>query len=476
MRQPGCAAAARWLFGDGPLMLFSSFAFIFGFLPVALGGYWLLARRTSPRLWYLLAASLAFYSYWDWRFTPLLAGSILFNWLAAELFFAFRHRGVLIAAIVANLACLALFKYLGFFEDIVAESTGWHPMLARLALPLGISFFTFHHIIYLADLLRGSAPRYRFRDYALYIALFPQILAGPLVRHREIVPQFSRSPLQPDWAERLARGVALFVIGLAKKLFLADALATHVDPVFARAAESGGAMLSCGDAWSGALAFTLQLYFDFSGYSDMAIGLALMLGFALPYNFAVPYRATSLREFWRRWHMTLSRFLRDYLYIPLGGSRQNLAGHLLALLATMVLGGLWHGAGWTFVIWGALHGFGLSIEVLWRRWLRSPPAAIGWALVIAFWIVSLVFFRASSLDAALRVLHAMAGQTVPGPLSGWRAIALAAAVAVIGPSSQNVVGRLRPWAWLAPVGGAATVAVLLKLADGPSYEFIYFHF
>ncbi len=454
-------------------MLFNSFAFIFGFLPPVLAGYWLLAGYEIGRLWFLFGASLVFYGYSDWRYLPLLIASIAVNWAAAELYFARRRRKVLVAAIAADLACLGVFKYLGFFEGIVADITGWQLPVLALALPLGISFFTFHHIIYLADLLRGPAPRYRLRDYALYIALFPQILAGPLVRHREIVPQFGLAPGRAGWDERLARGIALFVIGLAKKVVLADALSAVADPVFAQAAT---ASVTVGAAWTGALAFPLQIYFDFSGYSDMAIGLALMFGFALPYNFAVPYRATSLQDFWRRWHMTLTRFLRDYLYIPLGGNRQTLPRHVLAIAVTLVLGGLWHGAGWTFVIWGALHGMGLAAGVLWRRWMPALPALAGWVVLIAFLLVTWVFFRAPSLVAASRMLAAMGGWAPPAPLSSLRTIVFAGAVALIGRSSQDFAERLRPGRLVALVGAAATVAVLMKLGDGPSYEFIYFHF
>jgi alginate O-acetyltransferase complex protein AlgI len=455
-------------------MLFNGFEFIFGFLPLALGGYWLLARHALPRLWFLLAASLLFYSYWDWRFTPLLAVTIVVNWGAAEIFFAYRIRGVLIAAIVADLACLGLFKYLGFFESILADSIGWNPGIARLALPLGISFFTFHHIIYIADLLRGRAPRYSFRDYALYIALFPQILAGPLVRHREIIPQLGLAPARPGWEERLARGIALFIIGLAKKVFIADALAAQIDPAYTHAVS--GAM-PAGEAWIATAGFALQIYFDFSGYSDMAIGLALMFGFQLPYNFDVPYRSTSLHELWRRWHMTLMRFLRDYLFIPLAGRRPTETRHLLALLATMVLVGLWHGAGWTFILWGTLHGIGLSVEVIWRRRLPPLPPVLGCACVLAFWVLTAPFFRAPTFDAALNVLAAAVGYAASPVLPlGWRTMLLAAMIAMIGPSSQAVAERLKPWGWLAPVGAAATFAILLRLGNSPSYEFIYFQF
>jgi alginate O-acetyltransferase complex protein AlgI len=454
-------------------MLFNSFPFIFGFLPLTLAGYWLLAERENARLWFLLVASVAFYGYWDWRFAPLLMASILVNWIAVQGFFITGRTTILGGAIAANLLCLAAFKYLGFFAGIVNEATGWQVRVAQLALPLGISFFTFHHIIYLADLCWSRAPRYSLRDYALYIALFPQILAGPLVRHSEIVHQFALLPRREGWEMRICSGAALFVIGLSKKIFLADALASHADPIFAKA---GHAALTTGEAWTAACAFPFQIYFDFSGYSDMAIGLALMLGLVLPFNFDVPYRAASVRDFWRRWHMTLSRFLRDYLYIPLGGSRRGLRREVAALLVTMTLGGLWHGAGWTFVIWGGLHGAGLAMGALWRRWLRPMPSPVGRALLMMFLLVTWIFFRAPSLGAAGEILSAMAGHAPAGPPSGVRTIAVAAAIALLGPSSQVVVERLRPYRWLAPVAAMATLAVLLKLGDGPAYEFIYFRF
>jgi len=406
-------------------VLFNSFPFILGFLPPTLAGYWLLRNHDAARLWFLLGASLVFYAYWDWRFAPLLMASIVVNWLAAEMFFRMRHRGFLLAAIVVDLLCLALFKYLGFFAEIAAETTGWRGEVLHLALPLGISFFTFHHIIYLADLLRGRAPRYSFRDYALYIALFPQILAGPLVRHSELVFQFALRPMRDGWERRLAQGIALFLIGLGKKIFIADALAATADPIFARSAVPG---LSVGDAWSAALAFPFQIYFDF------------------------------------------------YLYIPLGGNRHGLPRQVMALLCTMVLGGLWHGAGWTFVIWGALHGLGLAMGVLWRRWLPSMPAPLGWALLMLFLLGSWVLFRSPSLAAAGHIFAAMAGEGAAGPVQGLRTLVIASALAFLGPTSQSVVERIKPYPWLAPVAALATLLAFLQLGNGPAYEFIYFRF
>ncbi len=454
-------------------MLFNSLPFILGFLPPVLLGYWLLARKDTARLYFLLGASLVFYGYWDWRFEPLLLGSILFNWLFAEAYFRVGWKSLLVTAIALNLASLGVFKYLGFFAGAVALATGWRCDFPAILLPIGISFFTFHNVIYLADLHGGRAPRYCLRDYGLYIALFPQILAGPLVRYYEIVPQFRLSPLRAGWEVRCAQGLALFIMGLGKKVMLADALAALADPAFAASAER---MLGVGEAWTAALAFPLQIYFDFSGYSDMAIGLGLMLGFGLPVNFNAPYRADGLRDFWRRWHMTLSRFLRDYLYIPLGGNRHGLARQVAALLVTMTLGGLWHGAGWSFVVWGTLHGLGLAAGVTWRRWLPPLPRPIGWAMLMVFLLVTWVFFRAPSLGAAWHLLGALVAGGAPAAPAGGEVIAVAAAVALIGPTSQDIAERLRPWRWLAPAAAFATLLLLFKLGDGPAYEFIYFRF
>jgi alginate O-acetyltransferase complex protein AlgI len=454
-------------------MLFNSLPFVFGFLPPVLLGYWLLAQHDGARLYFLLAVSLLFYGYWDWRFEFLLLGSIAVNWLFAEAYFRWRRRSLIVAAIALNLVSLAAFKYLGFFASILAEASGWRIPVPAVLLPIGISFFTFHNIIYLADLYGGRAPRYRLRDYGLYIALFPQILAGPLVRYYEIVPQFALPPLREGWERRLVQGICLFLIGLGKKLLFADALASHADPVFAAA---GHRALTMGEAWTGALSFPLQIYFDFSGYSDMAIGLALMLGFSLPLNFDAPYRTVSLREFWRRWHMTLSRFLRDYLYIPLGGNRHGLARQLAALFVTMSLGGLWHGAGWTFVAWGTLHGIGLAAGVLWRRRLPAIPKPISWVLLMAFLFFTWVVFRAPTLTAAWHLAAALLTGPAPAIPADLRTVAIAAAFALLGPTSQEIADRLRPRAWLAPAAAVATLVLLFLLNNGPAYQFIYFRF
>jgi alginate O-acetyltransferase complex protein AlgI len=457
-------------------MLFNSFAFLLGFLPLALALHWLVERFAPAwRLPLLTALSFTFYGWWDWRFIPLLAFSILLNWLIAEAFFKTKRRALITLAIAINLAILALFKYFNFFADLAAMIPGLPTAKLDLALPLGISFFTFHHVMYLTDLRRGEAPRYDLVRYALYIAFFPQVLAGPLVRWREIMHQLDERPyLRPDAAERIARGIMLLTLGLAKKVLLGDPLAEYANPVFAAAAA--GKVLSLAEAWQGTLAFTFQIYFDFSGYTDMALGLALLFGIVLPQNFDTPYRAVSLQDFWRRWHMTLSRFLRDYLYIALGGSKHGLPRQIWALFATMALGGLWHGAGLTFVAWGAAHGLALIAALLWRRAGWPMPAPLGWFLTFLFVTLCWVLFRATNFEAALAIYKGLFGLAPLGTGFKWRALLPAAAFAIIGPTAWALVHKLPPARWLAVVAGVLFVLILFKIGEDANYEFIYFQF
>ena len=456
-------------------MLFNSFVFLFGFLPLVLAGWFALARHEAARLWFLLGASVVFYGWWDVAFVPLLLASVGVNWLLAVWYDRTRRHGLFVLAIAGNLAVLGAFKYVAFFSGVMADLTGLEVRAPQWVLPLGISFFTFHHIIYWVDLKRRAAPLYALRDYALYIAFFPQILSGPLVRNREIVPQFTLAPLREGWRMRLAQGSVLVLIGLLKKVALADPLAGVADPVFAAAATTTPTLL---EAWSATCAFALQIYFDFSGYTDMAIGLALMLGLVLPINFDVPYRATSLQDFWRRWHITLSRFLRDYLYVPLGGNRFGLNRQIAALMATMVLGGLWHGSGWTFLLWGAVHGFGLCAHLLWRRSGYSMPAVLGWALTLVFVVLAWVPFRAPDLATTGAMLAAMTGlgDAGIGHLASWRTLLSGAVVAMVGPTALAVATGVRPRWWVAVLVGLAWVYALLKLNDGVGSAFIYFQF
>ena len=459
-------------------MLFNSHVFLLVFLPLALAGFYGLRWSDAGRGWYLVLISLAFYGFWDVRFVPLLVASTVANWIAAWVFHRRGVRVALAAAIVGNLVVLAVYKYLGFFTTVANDAFGLGWPIIALTLPLGISFFTFHHIIYMADATRGAAPLYSFRDYALYITLFPQILAGPLVRHSEIVHQFRHDPHRPGREERIARGLVRLVLGLVQKVFIADVIAGKINPLFDQL--SAGQTLTVIEAWVAILGFTFQIYFDFAGYTDMAIGLALMFGVVLPENFNAPYAAASLQDFWRRWHMTLSRFLRDYLYIPLGGSRAGLAVQLGALMATMLLGGLWHGAGWNFVIWGGLHGLGLAVGVLWRRAGLALPVALGIPLTFLFVVVTWVFFRSGSYGQAASLLSSMAGGAELGQLKGWGFIACAGLVAFFAPGAQRLSELLSAraaWSAAAAVTTAVvTLMVLVKLNQPGSYEFIYFQF
>lgn len=363
-------------------MLFHSQEFILLFLPVAVGVYYALASRQAAREWWLIFASLVFYGWWDIRFVPLLTGQTIATWLLAELAIRKGWRWPLWFAIAANISVLGLFKYLDFGATILEQVTGIGFAKASLILPIGISFYTFELVSYLADRLRGTAPRYSLRVFGLFIALFPHLIAGPIMRHNEIIPQFAYDPLRTGLYERIGRGMILFLIGFIEKFFIADQLATIVDPVFAEATQTVPAFSL---ASAGALAFALQIFFDFAAYSNMAMGIGLMFGFMLPVNFNVPYRAVNLRDFWRRWHITLSRWLRDYVYIPLGGSREGVAVYIWATLATMGLCGLWHGAGWTFILWGFGHGIGSWSAVsgsnmvrLCRHLPRGPSRSPSW--------------------------------------------------------------------------------------------------
>ena len=457
-------------------MLFNSQIFIFAYLPLTLAGYYALAgSRTLRQIWIVLG-SLGFYAYWDVRFVPLLVGLTLANWLIAR--WSAGRRWLLSGGIVLNLAVLALFKYADFLGGTVFGAAGfdWQPW--QLILPLGISFFVFQKISYLMDLRRGDRHLYGLLDFFMFVVFFPQLIAGPLVRHNEIIPQFHRDPRSPALWENLARGLILFIIGLAKKIVIADTLAHLADPAFGQIAQTG---LPAADAWIGAAAFTFQLYFDFSGYSDMAIGLSLMFGLTLPTNFNSPYQATSIRDLWRRWHITLSRFLRDYLYIPLGGSRRGEARQLVNVTLTMLLGGLWHGANWNCVIWGGLQGLALGTNHLWDKTGLRLPKLLGWFLTFGFFAATLIVFHSPGLPAAARYLQSMAGAYGPGHVALNRedtlALAAAAAIALFGRPSQEIALRwLQPRLWLAWPVGALTIWIVLLAGGRLPTVFFYFQF
>lgn len=461
-------------------MLFHTQAFLLAFLPVTLVAYYALAGMAQGRRWAMIAASLVFYGYWDWRLVPLLIGSVVANWLLAAQAPRLPLRVVAVLGVAANLAVLGFFKYADFLAGSVEALLGLKHDPFGIVLPLGISFFTFQQISYLVDLKRGQAPHYRFSDYALWVMLFPHLIAGPIIRHHEIIDQFALDPRRPGLSERLSRGFFLLTLGVAKKVLIADPLAAIADPVFAAAAA--GRAIGVLDGWIAGLAFSLQIYFDFAGYSDMAMGLGLLLGFLLPVNFLAPYRSTSIREFWRRWHITLSRFLRDYLYIPLGGNRLGTFGRAGATLATMLLGGLWHGAGWTFVAWGGLHGAALAANQIWSARGFKMPAAAGWALTMLVVVVGFVLFRAANFESAATIIAGMSGlgqAPAVGPRD-WGQLAfvpLAMLLATIGPAAHEVaLQRLRPRAWVAAPTALAFVYLLLLVGGGRNTEFIYFQF
>jgi alginate O-acetyltransferase complex protein AlgI len=458
-------------------MLFSSSIFILVFLPITLAFYYAFADRRTVRTSLLITASLIFYGWWDPRFVPLLVGLALANWGLARLYAAGRGRFWLDLGIALNLATLALFKYVNFLLANLLGMAGYAAPHLDVILPLGISFFVFQKISYLIDLRRGAGPIYALGDFCLFVFFFPQLIAGPIVRHNEIIPQFALSPRRPEMWENLARGLMLFIVGLLKKVALADTLAPNVDALFAKAAA--GTPLNFTEGWAAAIGFALQIYFDFSGYSDMAIGLARMFGFRLPVNFDAPYRAQSIRDFWRRWHMTLSRFLRDYLYIPLGGNRSSGGRQALNVVLTMLLGGLWHGANWTFVAWGGLHGIALAVNGAWARRRWHLPRPVGWALTTLFVLIGWVLFRAPDFGTAAHVLQAMAGLDGFGRVH-WdnrAVVAVGAAIALLGVTSQEaMLARLRPTSWAASAAAFGLVWVLLAIGGRLQHEFIYFQF
>jgi alginate O-acetyltransferase complex protein AlgI len=447
------------------------------FLLVVVVSYWLMPRRLG-RLW-LIAASLLFYASWNAWYVPGFVALILLNWLFGLLAAGGRPRLAIVLALVVDLGLLAIFKYLdwvlgsgsGLLRLISGRSVD-APALG-LILPLAISFVTFTMLAYVIDITRGAKPERRLANFALFVTFFPHLIAGPIMRGREFLPQI-RHPRPFAWIH-LSLALPLLVSGLVKKV-IADGLSPIVGTTFEDPASVSTVVL-----WAGVAAFAIQILFDFSGYTDLALGSAHLLGFKLPRNFDWPYRATSIQDFWRRWHMTLSRWLRDYLYIPLGGSRHGRARMYLALLVTMLLGGLWHGAGFTFVAWGAWHGAGLAVH----RWFKDGlgqririPVVVAWGLTLIFVLVGWVFFRAESLTSALTYLRLMflpptGVQVVPLALA---ALLIAAFVLQSG-EIVTAARRLAPKGSLrryAAYGVAILVGILLMPVTIP--DFIYFQF
>ena len=384
-------------------MLFNSYLFILCFLPLTLAGFYILSPRSKRAAqMYLLAMSLWFYGYYDPVYLLLICGSIAGNYIFSRLLqkdagrkTGEEYRGskaLLAAAVISNVALIFYFKYYDFFISNVNSVFKTDFVLKHILLPLGISFFTFQQISFIADSWKGLTKDYSLLEYALFVTYFPQLVAGPIVLHNEIIPQFRTiGRNRPDTA-LISRGIMLFTLGLSKKVLIADWLGKAVDHAYGSAASASSAELMIAVA-----AYTLQIYFDFSGYSDMAVGLGAMFGFTLPINFDSPYQSLSVPEFWRRWHMTLGRFLQKYIYIPLGGNRKGPARTFINTMITFAVSGLWHGANFTFILWGLLHGLGVGTGRLIGRYTEKIPKALRWAFTYLFVTFAFGLFRADSV-------------------------------------------------------------------------------
>ena len=521
-------------------MLFNSTSFIGVFLPIVFCGFLLLGRLSHrlAELW-LCLASLFFYGYWNINYVWLLLASVCFNYVTGYWIGRYSQicpqlsQGILTFAMVADLSLLGYYKYAQFFVNTLDCVPGIDMSIGQIILPLGISFFTFTQIAFLVDAYRGKVPEQDFVHYLLFVTYFPHLIAGPILHHAQMMPQFALKPTYRFDARNAAIGVTLFVLGLSKKVLLADMFSPTATAIF-QATDHGASPMFV-EAWIGALAYTLQLYFDFSGYTDMALGTSYIFNIKLPFNFNSPYKATNIIDFWRRWHMTLSLFLRDYLYIPLGGNRHGSFCRYRNLIITMLLGGLWHGAAWTFVMWGGLHGFYLMVNHgfqalrdkmnwepgCWGRLGRLVSIATTFLCVVVAW----VFFRANTFDTALCLLRGMVGlhglslTNSSGPLplsfvhllnthgivfSGFTPITLftgptlcklAAGLMIIWffPNSQEWMNlstklqtAIRDWSFFGGWQPASTctcffigllmAVCLLTLMSGPPSEFLYFQF
>lgn len=393
-------------------MLFNSYEFIFAFLPISFFIYFYLnaKRLTTASKGFLVVASLFFYSWWNPIYLPLILLSMLFNFIIGQSLTNQKEqrkvsaKQLLSIGIIGNLTLLGYFKYSDFFIANFNFAFGSDIELFHLALPLAISFFTFQQIAYLVDSYKGETKEYDFLNYAIFVTFFPQLIAGPIVHHKEMMPQFASKWNKVKNYKNIALGVFIFSMGLFKKVVIADTFA-----VWATAGFDTATTLTLFEAWATSLSYTFQLYFDFSGYTDMAIGAALLFNIKLPINFNSPYKALNIQDFWRRWHITLSRFLRDYIYIPLGGNKKGSFKTYNNLLITFLLGGLWHGAAWTFIFWGFLHGMALMIHRLWQKIGFKLNVLIAWLITFNFVNIAWIFFRAKEWDDAIKVLSGMFG-------------------------------------------------------------------
>lgn len=462
-------------------MLFSSLEFIFVFLPLTWLAFYGASRWLGLRmaLGALAVASVVFYGWWRPEGLVLFLGSVTANYGIARLISGpdRRSRGWYCAGLALNLGVLLYFKYGAFASPLLLKLGLLEEAILQETLPLGISFFTFTQIAYLVDRSRGEAAPPSFLRYLLFVSFFPHLIAGPVLHHRLIMPQFER--LAFNWGSG-STGLFLFAVGLAKKVGIADPVGRMVDYGFSHAVGMEPAQ-----AWVVLLGYTVQLYFDFSGYSDMAVGLGKMCGVELPWNFDSPYRCTSLAEFWRRWHMTLSNFFKDYVYIPLGGSHCGAARQSFNLLLTMTLAGLWHGAGWTFILWGLLHGVGLVVNHLWRTRFPPLPSLLGWGLTMGVVLPGWVLFRASDLTQAWLIYRRLGGEAATqGAADMALLVEQAGAFLVLGlilalacPNAKRLAGLHQPTTrWTLATAALLFIAGVLILANQQQPEFLYFNF
>ena len=489
-------------------MLFNSFEFMLLFLPITLVVYFLLLRKhltIAARSW-LLFASLFFYSWWDIKYLPLILGSILFNYTIGGLLAEYdasakkpvSKKSIFLAGIIANIALLCWFKYMDFFIGTTNGLLGTQLPLLKIVLPLGISFFTITQIAFLVDAYEGLVEERNLLNYALFVTFFPHLLAGPILHHSEMMPQFERLRNKVLNWKNLYLGLTLFFLGLFKKVILADTFSA-----WASAGFDTTQPLTLIPAWLTSLSYTFQLYFDFSGYSDMALGIGWMFNISLPINFNSPYKATGMIDFWKRWHITLTNFVTTYLYTPILRAFGSITftNSLVAIFLAMLISGFWHGAGWNFIVWGGMHGAGLVVNHYWKKKKHKMPAWLGWLITFNFVNISFVFFRAKSLEGAGQILGGMAGMNgimlhrslgkftwlqdmgitfgkwldaIKGNDETWVMAIVALIIVAFLKNSMEIISRVRPsWGWL----------VLLLVASFWSFldmskvsEFLYFQF
>ncbi len=496
-------------------MLFFAFEFLYIFMPVLLLGYFSLARMSPGNvklctLW-LIACSLVFYGYWNPVYLLLLGTSIGVNYTVGRYLYQHKLRTLFILAVVFNLGLLSYYKYLGFFADIFNALSGQAVDVGQIILPLAISFFTFQQIAWVVDnyLGRVEEGRVGFDEYLLFVVFFPQLIAGPIVHHSELIPQFRHPAITRYDANNFATGVAIFIIGMFKKVVLADNIAPTADVIFGGAAW--GITYSAFDTWVAAVAYPIQVYFDFSAYGDMAIGLGLMFNIRLPVNFESPFRAATYVEYWRRWHMTLGRFMRTYVYIPLGGNRVLLPRAYFNAIITLTLAGMWHGAGWTFLLWGFFHGVLQVVNQIWMQFTPwRLPLLLAWFLTYLGTTVVHVFFPSHDLDSAIRVLEVMfflsdaPAQDANLSMGAYALVGAAFVGTLILPNSRQLIGdHFQPlqfdsntisartalripvlddlrihwnWQWLLFLSAVALASLYTLLASSTVQEFVYFQF